>query len=89
MSPKAAKEELQKVRKNLYQEQHFVHNVSAKSLNNIIKLNVRGILMAAKCSTLRIIKDSQLERQFDDAIWLGEHTSMASVEKWSHEEVAD
>eukprot|EP00957_Ditylum_brightwellii_P134522 10255428-Ditylum_brightwellii.AAC.1 len=37
----------------------------------------------------QIWEDAQLKRQFDDAIWPGEHTNAPLVEKWSHEQVAD
>eukprot|EP00957_Ditylum_brightwellii_P119363 9106131-Ditylum_brightwellii.AAC.1 len=59
---KAAKEELQRIKQNLDNEHDFMKHVSAQSVDDIINFDVRGMLMIAKRSTLRIVKDSQLDR---------------------------
>eukprot|EP00957_Ditylum_brightwellii_P180165 13723648-Ditylum_brightwellii.AAC.1 len=62
MSMEAAKEELQRIKKNLDKEHDFIKHVSAQSLNDIVNFDVRGTSMAIKRSTLRIFKGSQLDR---------------------------
>eukprot|EP00957_Ditylum_brightwellii_P146160 11128883-Ditylum_brightwellii.AAC.1 len=58
----AAKEEIQRIKKNLDKEHDFIKHVSAQSPNDIVNFDVQGMLMTVKRSTLRIFKDSQLDR---------------------------
>jgi len=88
-SMEAAKEELQRIKKNLDKEHDFIKHVSAQSLNDIVNFDVRGTSMAIKRSTLRIFKGSQLDRQFDDATWPNQNTNVTSVKQWSYEQVVD
>jgi len=88
-SIKAAKEELQRIKKNLDKEHDFIKHVSAQSLNDIVNFDVRGTSMAIKRSTLRTFKGSQLDRQFDDATWPSQNTNVTSVKQWSYEQVVD
>eukprot|EP00957_Ditylum_brightwellii_P000374 29418-Ditylum_brightwellii.AAC.1 len=88
-SMKNAKKELQTAKENLEKEHSFVQHVSTQSLDDIVNFNVRGTMMAAKRSTLRIFKDSQLDRQFDDATWPEQHTNTPSAKQWSYKQVAD
>eukprot|EP00957_Ditylum_brightwellii_P209581 15362331-Ditylum_brightwellii.AAC.1 len=57
-----AKEELERIKKNLEKEEDFVQQTSAQSLSDVVSFDVRGTLMTVKRSTLRIFKDSQLDR---------------------------
>eukprot|EP00957_Ditylum_brightwellii_P191896 14608117-Ditylum_brightwellii.AAC.1 len=86
---KTAKEELKRIKKNLDKEHDFIKHVSAQSPNDIVNFDVRGTLMTVKRSTLRIFKDSQLDRQFDDATWPSQNTNTTSVKQWSYEQVVD
>jgi len=88
-SLRSAKEDIEKVKKNLEKEEDFIRHVNAQSLHDIINFDVRGTLMTAKRSTLRVFKGSQLDRLFDDAVWLQQHTNTLSIKEWSHEQVAD
>eukprot|EP00957_Ditylum_brightwellii_P208509 15357793-Ditylum_brightwellii.AAC.1 len=88
-SMKAVNEALQRIKRNLEKEHDFIKHASAQSLDDIVNLNVRGMPMTAKRSTLRIFKDSQLDRQFDDAIWSKQQTDTPCIKKWSSEQVAD
>jgi len=88
-SLKTAKEELQRSKRNLEKEKGFIHRVCAQSPNDIVNFDVRGAMMTVKRSTLRAFKDSQLGRQFDDAMWPGQHGDTPSIEKWSHVQVID
>eukprot|EP00957_Ditylum_brightwellii_P180350 13739063-Ditylum_brightwellii.AAC.1 len=74
-SLRSAKEDIEKVKKNLEKEEDFIRHVNAQSLHDIINFDVRGTLMTAKRSTLRVFKGSQLDRLFDDAVWLQQHTN--------------
>eukprot|EP00957_Ditylum_brightwellii_P052162 3954956-Ditylum_brightwellii.AAC.1 len=74
----AAKEELLRIKKNLDKEHDFRKNVSAQSIDDIVNFDVRGMLMTVKHSTLRIVKDSQLDRQFDNATWPSQNTNATS-----------
>eukprot|EP00957_Ditylum_brightwellii_P024729 1868091-Ditylum_brightwellii.AAC.1 len=80
-SLKTSKEELQRSKRNLGKEQGFMHSVCAQSPNDIVNFDVRGTMMTAKRSTLRIFKDSRLDRQFDDDVWPGKHGGTPSIEK--------
>eukprot|EP00957_Ditylum_brightwellii_P085075 6468596-Ditylum_brightwellii.AAC.1 len=82
-----AKKELQKVKDNMEKEEDFIKKMSFSSKKDIVYLNVRGTFMIVKRSTLRIIKDSKLERQFDDSAWTDQHPDKLSSKKWSYEEV--
>mmetsp|Transcript_1621 Transcript_1621/g.2537 ORF Transcript_1621/g.2537 Transcript_1621/m.2537 type:complete len:289 (+) Transcript_1621:1124-1990(+) len=88
-SMKAVNEALQRIKRNLEKEHDIIKHASAQSLDDIVNLNVRGMPMTAKRSTLRIFKDSQLDRQFDDAIWSKQQTDTPCIKKWSFEQVAD
>mmetsp|Transcript_37611 Transcript_37611/g.55012 ORF Transcript_37611/g.55012 Transcript_37611/m.55012 type:complete len:610 (-) Transcript_37611:354-2183(-) len=88
-SMKNAKEKLQRAKDNLEKEYYFIQHISEQSPTDIINFDVRGTMMAAKRSTLRIFKDSQLDRQFDDATWPDQHTNTPSAKEWSYKQVAD
>eukprot|EP00957_Ditylum_brightwellii_P172389 13124398-Ditylum_brightwellii.AAC.1 len=83
------KRELKKSKKSFDKEEDFIQNFKASSQNDIVYLNVRGVVMAVKRSTLRIFKGSVLDRQFDDTVWSRQHYNKKFSIDWNSEQVAD
>lgn len=80
----AAKKDLSEQEHSFKQEKQALSCFMGGKQGDIVWLNVSGVHMAVKRSTLGIFKDSVLSKQFDDPSWEQEvKDSQATVEKWT------
>lgn len=71
-----------------FREEHsFVNLFASGDAKDVITLNVLGTMMTTKRSTLRIIEDSVLARQFDDSMWTEHGYNSLRVKNWSSNDV--
>lgn len=61
--------ELRSLEERLDDEEHFIDTFASGKGRDLITLNVSGTMMITKRSTLQVIDDSMLARQFDDTKW--------------------
>jgi len=86
---KEVKGELTRLRNAFEQEKELIEFFAIDTSMDIITLNVSGELMSIRKSTLGLVKESVLAKQFNDPLWVkGAGDGVRSVEKWSKEEVA-
>lgn len=75
--------------KSFNKEEKFIETFfGGKQTSDIVTLNVSGTMMATQRSTLQVIEDSVLARQFDDTKWTGQGCKNIRVTEWSPEDVA-
>jgi len=70
-------------------EHQFVSKFAYGYTKDVITLNVRGTMMGTTRSTLRIIEDSVLTKQFDDSKWTEQGYINLRVKGWSADDVCN
>lgn len=58
-----------KMEEKFQDENYFISNFASSETKDVMCLNVSGTMMSTNRSTLQIIDDSVLARQFDDSTW--------------------
>lgn len=72
---------------NFDDEQTFIETFAMGNAKDVVALNVSGYMMATTRSTLCIIEDSVLAKQFDDTKWTEQGSSGTRAKEWSPDEV--
>ena len=69
-------------------EHNFIATFATGDANDVVTLNVSGIVMATKRSTLQTAEDSVLAQQFDDAKWTEQGCNTPRLKEWSPDDVS-
>eukprot|EP00580_Thalassiosira_gravida_P014195 CAMPEP_0201682104 /NCGR_PEP_ID=MMETSP0494-20130426/51449_1 /ASSEMBLY_ACC=CAM_ASM_000839 /TAXON_ID=420259 /ORGANISM="Thalassiosira gravida, Strain GMp14c1" /LENGTH=801 /DNA_ID=CAMNT_0048165861 /DNA_START=4489 /DNA_END=6894 /DNA_ORIENTATION=- len=67
-------------------ERNFITTFASGDAKDVVTLNVSGVSMVTKRSTLQVVKDSVLAHQFDDTKWK-QGCDTPRVKEWSPDEV--
>ena len=83
-----AESEMLQLAESFKDEQTFVEKFASGDAKDVVALNVSGIIMVTKRSTLCTAKDSALAQQFDDSKWTEQGCNAPHVMEWTQDKVS-